>query len=726
MYTYNVLWSGACLDHSQNTCRCTLLVSWDSVPIDPITVERVDRQGKIKTYREQVGEVLKELAHKYYLKGDEVVRKEFSNEDDHDLLELAYDYFSCESNSRIAPPFHNPNNPKKFEIPQLPFQEPIVERINDNFFKAIGIDRPKPNTLAALAYKNLSLYHICYDKYNGFKAMLNTSENMTKDKVAKLYQEFFQPGVDRLNFHKVQKYLSRALAFTEQALEVSKHKHTVRFMYRPEMLKYFISTPMASSGIRPGGTVVEDHIRFVTGGKKVDQFAYYAKRFNDGIINLRQNGLNGERKQRFFEYYCQMSLKNEFKFVYPVTVEDAAKLKNKCREFQIANTMQQMLSKLLMTPRQLLERGDYIRIGQKWNHGGAQDFAEFMLAGHPDIVWHTGDFEKLDKTVKDYLLSLYVASGQQYFRVARDDSQLLEDLFVLLTEKIAVKIVNHVGGAWTLMKSAMYSGGYETSHGDSWIVLIVWFTYVVYTMDKYPKHADYIKRNLFKTIKIAVYGDDHVWSTPTKISHILNENLYQAFVLEHFDMKIRDPSTIREFFSTVLPNGELGTVGVVFLKRYFITDSDPVSGYPFILPFKPTHESLLKLFCSKDGRPSTAVVQAIGQAYDTLGTNRFAYDQIKLYYEYYHKITHMDLVDVVEKFKADYKNDHVYLNSIRILLGGDLERLVQGFPSYEFLHSLHLYDSALNTNKKGPYMTTEEIYSMEVDEDYDLYREYLY
>jgi hypothetical protein len=675
--------------------------------------------GRLLNYHEQLAEVVKYVIVNYHMENDQVVKSLYPDVNNPELLTIAQELFSNEAHFRIKAPFRSKNPKPVFQVPELQHQRSIIADIDKQFFAAIGITVPDENartdTLFYQTYKSLSLYHVCFSEYGGNRALVNTAANMTMEKMARLYQEFCNPGNDRTNFEKVQKILPRALEYLETALEVKKNEYIVPFTYHPSMLKYFVSNPMSSAGVRPGDVFQDGSVVYKAGGKKLDQFAYYADRFHKGMVNLKSGGMSAEKQMQYFEYYCQLALKNEFKFVYPATAKKAEGLKNKCREFQIANMMQQFLSKLLMAPRQILERGDYIRIGQKWLHGGAQDFAQFLHAGNPRIVWHTGDFNKLDKSLKDYLLSLYVASGKRYFRLSSADKTFFDDLFVLLAEKIAVKMCNHVGGVWTMMLAYMYSGGYETSHGDSWCVLLVWFCYIVYTMDKYPLYAEIIKKNLFKTIRIVVYGDDHVWSTPKQLIHILNEELFGAFVIEFFDMSIRDAQTLYEFFSTFQPNGQLLQHGVVFLKRYFILNKNAKPGYACVLPFKPTHETLLKLFCTKDGQMSTAIVQAIGQAYDSLGTNKFAYDMVRQYFVYYRTLSKMTVQQAITTYLKDDEAG-LKMRRLKVKIGGDIDRLRQGFPTWAALQQLHIYNKHLSTNKIE-YDSPHQIYKIGEDDE---------
>jgi len=513
-----------------------------------VKVARV-RGTRAMNYGDYLLAFLIEILRRFELVNDQIVARPHRLGENLEVLRVGFQAYSTATNTVIRGPF------SRRRIPAAPLIIPnrrlpmIVRQIDDEYKRLLGV---RAGTLQELAFKRLSLYETMFGTFKGYSYVVNTSSNMSVEKIIKLFAEFGKPGISRDHEHRIRSLINRAMKKIEQLLDVDKYRGKTIFTYHPSMLKHFVSNTMSSAGIRPGQeniSAVSD-VKWVKtpGGKKFDQFQYYAPRFHEAMVNLYTNGMSSEREKNLFEAYCHISMKNEFKFVWPLDGQQAEKLVDKCREFFIPNMAQQFLSKLLMTPRQKYERGDWIRIGQKWNYGGAQDFAIFLLAGHPEMEWHTGDFTKLDKTIKDYLLGYYVASGMTYFTVHPNQQQFFKDLFAILIEHVCVKVVNHIGGVWTIMRAFMYSGGYETSHGDSWCVLLVWLMYVYHTADTYPDKSEDILNSLAKTIKIAVYGDDHVWCTPKRLSGVLNEFKFAQFVQDFFSDGDTRCASFKKFF----------------------------------------------------------------------------------------------------------------------------------------------------------------------------------
>ena len=226
---------------------------------------------------------------------------------------------------------------------------------------------------------------------------------------------------------------------------------------------------------------------------------------------------------------------------------------------------------------------------------------------------------KLDKNIRDYLLSFYIVSGRKFFKSEDAKTEgFLDRLFTLLAERINVKLTCHILAIWTLMKGVMYSGGFETSHGDSWCLGLVFCMFFIKTVFDNPHLSeDIISSICMGLIVLAIYGDNHLMTVPRRLMAWLNETSFAAFAKKYFGMVIRDIEQIDNFYSEVDSAGELSRKGVVFLKRYFVL-MPARPGYPTVYPFKPTHETILKLVCNKENDPRVYPLQAIGQAYDTV------------------------------------------------------------------------------------------------------------
>jgi len=705
---YHQRWEPNCPNHDSVSCRCDLIFEFPvELGIQSICVPKVV-DGVWLTPKEQHFRVFRELVSKYDIDAGHIVPildKEVSGSN---ARLFAFEFWSTECNKLVQAPFTYRNIPMEREVKDMPNLRPILLELDKYYFKQIGVDyrvweRQIVPSLRQMIMSQYSFMSIYYDKRKGLRGIANTMSNLSDEKITSLFAEFSRDCIGRAGFSVISKLVPQALRMVDMLLDRKSKYGTVPFRYDPSMLAGFVTKLASSAGIRPGvnkpvqingQTVKETHQ-----GKKLDQFVYYALQFDEFVHYVKQNGVKDYDKNDLFEFYCVMRLKDEMKFAWPMTHDQCVSLLRKCREFFIPNMMQQFLSKLLMTPRQLIERGDVIKIGHKWNYGGAQRTAEYLHAFSENMCWNTGDFIKLDKSIRDWVLSLYIATGKKYFYCHTDDmKKLMDDLFIILSEHINVKLVNHIRGAWTLMLAMMYSGGFETSHGDSWCVLFAFCLYLSYVIANFPDRAARIRVCFEKgLIRIIVYGDDHVWCCPVRLSDILNERGFADFVKQFLGMEIRDAECLKNFFSTVFPNGELRTKGVVFLKRYFICERlVKKPGYPCVYPFKPTHQTAMKLFCNQTNDEYVYPLKAIGQAMDTLGTNPVAYEICRRFYNYYLKVLPGSPQEIVAQAFRSMNADQVlgYLKKCGITR----DELENGFPSREFLLSKHFIDDEKNTN----------------------------
>jgi hypothetical protein len=706
---YRVFWTSDTCHHSEPSCRCTLTVHFPDVvecEIAPIVVPKL-KDGKYLSYPEQLWEVIKYIISNYTLDANDRIRPlKDVQQCARDLLQAGFEFMSTQTNTLISAPFQRKNRPQPITYEVPPVVEEIFTKIDRYYLELkygyIEDDykwTTSPTTDRMKEIKQMSLANCAFGEIDGYKCMVNTADNIDNEKIIKLFNEYSKnDGISRYDFDKVAKWMPKALQLLNKHLCVEKYRGKYVWTYRKSMLRKMVTTPLASSGIRPGisSTVEDGGVKYckTATGKKVDQFPYYAKQYHNFIRVLLEKGDNYRRDaDAIIDYYNHLSMKNEYKFVYPPTAEECKALVLKCREFFIPNMFMQFLSRHLMAARQYLERGNWIKIGHNWNRRGAEEIAIWLWAGVPGMLWNTGDFTKLDKSIRDWVLSAYIASGKQYYRTeSLDEEQLLKDLFEILCEKINVKLVNHIGDMWTLMRAWMYSGGYETSHGDSWAVMLYFMLFMVSKIEEYPDRAEEITKALAcGLIRAVIYGDDHIWCCPEGLTDILNEKEWAAFVYRYTGNEIRDCQTTKVFYTTYNAQGEVETRGVVFLKRYFIQKKIvDAPGFPTVYPFKPTHETLLRLVVPRE-HELIYPLAAIGQAYDTMGTNPVSYELLRQFY--YNMVTYLTRKygkdEAVLIAEAIEMMDPTKLRRLQLKSGRTTAHLIAGFPSLETLLERH-------------------------------------
>lgn len=735
---YRVAWEGQCERHDGASCRCTLVVTLPHVQSIVLRVPRVDG-GRVLTLEEQYLRVV-QMCVRY-----DVFKKEEGDffarliPDDGLATKMSsmvfFQYFGQSSHNRlIRAPFRVNNMPKQFDVRWDPRLRPVMDLMDEIYLKAYGRTLPKvplsddefakgmnPSKTRQWYNKHLFSRHV-YGRFYGLSPIVHTMQDVSPTKMADLFAEFSQNDTEsREHFDEVKRLIPRAMALLEKMLGVQHQYKSIAFRYRPEMLKEFVSNMQSSAGIRPGQSYSEDYegvkVNYTTTGKKFHQFPAYAADFHTMMQDIWAAEEIYDRYKGDRDNYCIVRMKNEFKAKWlPDIPEDELeetlqKLIKAAREFFIPNLCQQFLSKILMAPKQYFERGDVIRIGQKWKFGEAQRFANRFHAFSKRHKWFTGDVRKLDKNIRDWMLSLYIMSGRKYFKEEDEKtSGFLDRMFVLLAERINVKLTCHITGLWTLMKGVMYSGGFETSHGDSWILGLIFCMYFIRVIEENPHMgSDIVCATFSGDMMIALYGDDHLMVVPDPLVAFVNETDFAAFALKFFGMVIRELEEYSDFFSTVDPAGELTKKGVVFLKRYFVLMPPKEEGFPVVYPFKPTHETILKLVCNKENDARVYPLQAIGQAYDTLGTNPVAYAMVKKFYEYWMGILDFDQ-EAINSLVAAL--DPQSRNRLWKKCGMNWRSSTMCFPTLSHLQSMHRIDLKQGSNVI-PRCVVESMYGVQ-------------
>jgi len=430
--------------------------------------------------------------------------------------------------------------------------------------------------------------------------------------------------------------------------------------------------------------------RVMNNGKKMFLFEPAAREFHRLMVLL----LLGQNP--IFEFLCVMKMKQEWKIGHLKNAKGLLAMQTKIREFFIAGMIGILLSHFLMNKRMFIERGNMIRIGSKYPFGGAYEFAKYMRYDVEGMLYITGDIKGLDKRIKDWQLMLYILAGKRYYnwkKFTPRQASMFRKLFRILAYNIAHKVVLHVGGFWRFMRGFMYSGGKETSPGNSWILCLAFYCYIIYTLGKFPHIRDYVDQFFFlRMIMIAVYGDDHVIGVPRILREYFNKKSWTRFLEYFFDMELQEAEEFESFLSEFNHHtGEFSKVGPKFLKRYFVANTiDPKLAA--VLPVKPTDESMIRMFLNDKQEPYDYIMSAKGIAWDTMGTNFAAYKIAKYFYDrVVAENPNITPMDVYKRYLEDPSRKEK-LNQISKKLGISIEQILSGFPKLDRLLDMHVYD----------------------------------
>jgi len=261
-----------------------------------------------------------------------------------------------------------------------------------------------------------------------------------------------------------------------------------------------------------------------------------------------------------------------------------------------------------------------------------------------------------------------------------------------LMYKISHKIVLHLGNFWQFMRGVMHSGGKDTSHGDSWIMALLFYLYCMDVIERNPHIADMVMNMLvLMIIVIVVFGDDHIWACPIVLHPYINAEGWTRFLAQFCHMTLRDAKEYTKFLSTVdHVSGTFLYKGPVFLKRRFVLSHIP--GTALVLPYKDINETMVNLFLKEqDADPIDYMLSCVGQMYDTMGTNEIAYRYVKKFFDdvcnYYvivnpREALRQALEDPERRLKVIKYMRRIHLTDVEILAS---------IPSLKKLQSWHRY-----------------------------------
>jgi len=231
--------------------------------------------------------------------------------------------------------------------------------------------------------------------------------------------------------------------------------------------------------------------------------------------------------------------------------------------------------------------------------------------------------------------------------------------------------------------------------------------YVEHIRQTHPTDAPFIKQCLvMRFIAIIIYGDDHVWSAPKSLRHILNAASFARFLKEFLGMELRDFREYDSFLSVVdHSTGQMRYRGPKFLKRYWVSSGDfDIPGAAPVLPYKYYLEPIVRCCTVTEEEDYFGLMlKCIGQAWDTLGTNEIAYRAIEAIYEWASTKTGGKTPrQLYEEWRVD-PTKAKFLASLAKKSTMKEAEFFESFPPFEFLQSRHEFIPDLCNNRPLVY-----------------------
>lgn len=557
--------------------------------------------------------------------------------------------------------------------------------------------------LSALVLSRYSLFNYTSKDHEG-KIVVASTSNLRPYKVPSLIRKYAKPVHVGVEDVFLRRCLVNGVSILASVMDVTKFFGTVNFTYSSLDLARTRFPGDSSSGLRcgRGSSQIVDGIKVVArvNGKKREQAPYAFT-----VVANYANQITKGMQPLYPETLCKISFKYEI--VDAMWAFGQARLDKyaKCREFFIPHFADFLICNMVFGFRMLVERGNTICIGFKWWGGGAFQIATEMGYGRPGIHYHSGDIKGQDYTTPQYMLNLFIASTLAYIDPQSPDYELYSYMLRQCGDHLVAKLVNFTGSMWRWIVGTMPSGHYTTSHCNSWILAVYWWSYVYGVHVRNPR-AQILMRvnNEWKVskqyfIRFKVYGDNHVVSLSDNVRKYIS---YLDFIkyVGGLGISIHDIQDDVPLISTIDSVGNLKRAGIVFLKRYFIETKVGESKY--ILPFKTFKDMAPKIvFGNRIRLNEYDILLALsGLAWDTMATNKIVYNIINsLYMATLIRIKKNKLPPLDVYMQTYTATDDQIRKARKIAI--PIEDFFR-FPSQKEMIVKHIYDPAVHNYRKIP------------------------
>lgn len=369
-----------------------------------------------------------------------------------------------------------------------------------------------------------------------------------------------------------------------------------------------------------------------------------------------------------------------------------------------------------------------ISIGMTWTKGGATmmynavcgdlmdryerislpgDSKEFVNCTYRkikdgDYLVSEGDIKSLDTSISPMLLVLYMLFAQLWIE---NDGTIDYRAFIYMleacAERLAGKVVRWID-EFILLIGVMPSGSLDTSHGDSWIVgVMYWLAFIFHTM---LKSSLEVRRLIWlslvqRKLAIWVFGDDFLQLYHRKLFEFVGVNSFASYISRYHNVEMKNMATYSSLvtYFRVRANEVVETVGKgpVYLKRLFVR-SDNFNLQMFspsiaeIIPYRPYRQYPPRVGVPNDRAAPVYMnlSRIIGLAYDSLGICPVTYSLLEFVYNLTYqcslRIVSSGFID--ENLPIWLRKDDKYFRKI----GYKLEDA--SFPSRQRLIELNNYD----------------------------------
>lgn len=587
-------------------------------------------------------------------------------------------------------------------MPRFDFSLPWMQ-------KEVWRENDRVPSLQALCVRKFSAYYWATGTQNGRPFVISAMDGMETTKFADSVLQMSRHPPEGLN--ELLPYFPEAMnhMYRMMKIDLSAQEH-IPFSLKPLEGIYL----GASKGIDLGEVkeIKEGPhpIKVSPLGKKIDSFDQDL----DAIMNFVLHGTEPP-------IWWTVSPKNEnfFSWTKQWTQKEWDTWKAKIRSFYIPNSVYILLEKVVSLHRHRRERGWVICIGHPWSRGGGNTMAKRLgitLKNCYEKRVHEGDGKNFDATVAEQCVDAYWSSMLIGMKQDTEDYKIFEAIAKFLIKNMLTRVTRIFAGIWAEVHGGVPSGAFNTSHMDSWIMLLYLTLFFSHQIRTAPEDQREILEEFYLDhIMAVVYGDDHLYSFPlTEYSHVFSAENFALFMKKFFNVEMRDSKSAQPFCSKEFM-GMIVEMGCTFLKHQHVVNKyRERPGQPDFLPYRESKEFMIRAVWGRETKardPVDVLLSVIGHAYGTYASNRDAYDRLALFYQELLRV-----VGDVEYAKQTIRSRLTEMDLKRLRqLGITQEELMSGFPTWETLVEKNTYDMVYQDNGKEG---RDGAYSYSMDEEY--------
>jgi hypothetical protein len=291
----------------------------------------------------------------------------------------------------------------------------------------------------------------------------------------------------------------------------------------------------------------------------------------------------------------------------------------------------------------------------------------------------TFDVQNKDNRATIILLVLYFSVNMLYFaqhiNLGDFNSDYIRIFFAWVLAHTTTHTVEWFHFVWKIVVGTLFSGDYNTSHFNTWSMQLMIRAYKVWLYEKGWCDAEIFEKDC-SYCRFGAQGDNGLMGSREDYWDKINIHTFADFLRENYHHVLKDVKEYDHFYTEFDEFGNIVKEGPFFLQRYFTPAG----------PCRPTSVYEKKILGSTQFlSPQLIASKTIGLAYDTYGTNPYAYNMLKSIYESNRLLMP---VTVAENLVADVKSSR----KRKYVWGIEEQHILPGFPSIEWIR--HLMNTA--------------------------------